>query len=93
MIKKVILTTLCVAFLATTAAFAEDVYATKNGKKYHKADCRLIKNKNPEPISLDDAKAKGLAPCRKCFKDEVSSVSSDEAAPKISSRKKSSKTE
>ena len=73
MAKKVITLGLCIMFLSIAAfAFAEDVYATKNGKKYHKEDCRLIKNKGAEKITKKEALAKGLEPCGKCFKDEVS---------------------
>lgn len=53
--------------VASTFAFAEDVYVTKNGKKYHKANCLLIANKNAKPISLEEALKKGLKACHKCF--------------------------
>jgi hypothetical protein len=53
--------------ISSTFAFAEDVYATKNGKRYHKADCLLIKEKGAKAISLEDATKKGLKPCRRCF--------------------------
>ncbi|NQU18942.1 nuclease, partial [bacterium] len=48
----------------------EVVYVTKRGKKYHKEDCRFIKNR--ETISMDkkEAEAKGLTPCGRCFKEE-----------------------
>lgn len=81
----------CVAVLSTVSlAFAEDVYATKNGKKFHKEDCRLIKSKNPESISRKEAVTKGLEPCAKCFKDELSSVT-ESADKKLSMSKKSKK--
>ena len=51
----------------STFAFAEDVYVTKNGKKYHKANCLLIANKGAKPISIEEALKKGLKPCHKCF--------------------------
>jgi len=87
MLKKVIAVSLCVVFLSVAAnASAEDIFATKNGKKYHKADCRLVQNKNPEAISKKEAAEKGLEPCSKCFKDEVSSVKSD-AKQQIASTK------
>ena len=56
----------------TTLAFAEQVYVTKNGKKYHTAECPLIITKSPQKISKEEAVEKGLKPCSKCFKDEVS---------------------
>jgi len=52
---------------ATTLSFAEDVYITKYGKKYHKQGCSLIAKKNPQAITLKEAKAKGLEPCKRCF--------------------------
>ena len=35
------------------------VYITKTGKKYHKANCRYLR-KNKIPISLEQAKARGI---------------------------------
>jgi hypothetical protein len=60
-----------VMMMASTTAFAETVYATKNGKKYHHADCPLIEKKSPAAISMEDAQKKGLKPCGKCFKDSA----------------------
>ncbi len=54
----------------TTYVFAEDVYSTSNGKKYHKEGCRLVKNKGAKKIDKADAVKKGLAPCHSCFKQE-----------------------
>ena len=51
----------------STFAYAEDVYVTKNGKKYHKADCLLVKDKGAKPISMEEAQKKSLKPCRRCF--------------------------
>ncbi len=49
--------------------YAAEVYVTKNGKKYHKADCEFIKDRST--IKMDDSEAikKGLKPCGACFKD------------------------
>ena len=52
-----------------TLALAEDVYVTKNGKKYHTEICRLIQNKSPHKVSMDEALKKGLTPCKLCSKD------------------------
>lgn len=91
MLKRIVLYGLCAAVLTTAGwVYAQDVYVTKNGKKYHKAECRLIQKKNPEAITLDEAKTSGLEPCRKCYKDELSAAASDDA-PQVSSVKKSSK--
>ncbi|MBM3248536.1 MAG: hypothetical protein FJZ10_03850 [Candidatus Omnitrophica bacterium] len=74
MLKKLTSLILCLVFLAaTSAAFAEDVYVTKQGTKYHKQDCRFIKNRDTQAIDIKDAEAKGLLPCGRCFgKEEVS---------------------
>ena len=68
MFKRLAALILCLTFLATTSfVFAEDVYVTKQGKKYHKSDCRFIKNRDSQKIDIEDAKAKGLEPCGRCF--------------------------
>ena len=43
----------------------QTVYATKTGKKYHRATCRYL-SKSKIPMSLKDAKAQGLTPCSVC---------------------------
>lgn len=47
---------------AATAGFAEDVYITKHGKKYHKADSRFLKGKEVEKITREEAEARGYEP-------------------------------
>ena len=77
MVRKWMIVGLGLMMLSTTTlSFAEDFYATKNGKKYHKADCLLIKNKGAEKISLKDRQDRGLTPCQKCFKEPASQDSS-----------------
>ena len=91
MIRKIIMTIVCVLFVslnscvfadtnvqnANNAQNAQDekssqeVYATKNGKKYHKADCPFIHGKNAGKVSKKDALGKKLAPCPKCFKEDI----------------------
>jgi len=41
------------------------VYITSTGSKYHQANCRYL-SKSKIPISLKDAKARGLQPCSVC---------------------------
>lgn len=80
--RKIVMLTLCVLFLSSGASvFAQkedksvqmmqDVYVTKSGKKYHKADCSFIQDRKPEKISKKEALAKGLSPCPKCFKEDL----------------------
>ena len=71
MVRKFLALGLLTAFLAmATHAYAEDVYVTKQGAKYHKQECVLIKNKNAQSIDRKAAIEKGLEPCKKCFKAE-----------------------
>ena len=64
--------TLCA--LLTTMSFAEDVFVTKKGKRYHKANSRFIKGKDVEKITREEAEKRGLKPS--------SEFSHDEAQPK-----------
>ena len=58
---------LLAVLVMSTAVFADAVYATKNGKKYHKQECVFIKDRETVKIDDKDAIAKGLKPCGKCF--------------------------
>ncbi|MCB2361971.1 ComEC/Rec2 family competence protein [Clostridium estertheticum] len=55
--------------ITTTQASSQDqsvtVYASKTGTKYHVGGCSSL-SKSKIPISLSDAKSKGLTPCSKC---------------------------
>jgi micrococcal nuclease len=41
------------------------IYITSKGKKYHRMDCKTLSQRGI-PISLNDAKKRGLTPCRLC---------------------------
>jgi len=94
MIKKLFVIGLCLAFLGASAfAFAGEVYVTKNGTKYHKADCRLIKDRDVTALDEEEAIASDYEPCKRCFKEKYSEAESKEE-PKMakkSSEKSSSK--
>jgi len=90
--KKVAIIVLAVMVLASsTAAFAEDVYFTKNGKKYHVKTCPLIKNKGAEAISEKDAIENGLTPCKRCLKGKKLSDQSAKKAKELNLAKKTKK--
>ena len=88
MLKRMTTAIVCFMFLSmATVVFAEDVFKTKNGKKYHTATCPLIQNKNPQKIELSEALEKGLKPCSKCFKDEAALKSETKKVAKKASKK------
>ena len=88
MMKKLAMMMTLLAFLSTTAlANAEEVYTTKNGKKYHKEICRLIKNKSPQKIDKTEALKKGLKPCQLCYKEQANNViKNDEENKKVTKK-------
>ncbi|MBN1869070.1 MAG: hypothetical protein JW847_00620 [Candidatus Omnitrophica bacterium] len=73
MINKLLVIGMLAMFLsATTYAAAEDVYITQQGTKYHKEDCRLIKNKeNVTKMDKKQAIEEGYGPCKTCFKEDI----------------------
>ena len=72
MIRKwLMLGVLMTALSTATYALAEDVYATKNGQKYHKEICEFIKDRKPFKIDKEQAIKKGLKPCRACYEDKT----------------------
>ena len=67
--KKLVTGLLCAAVLVVSSvAFAADVVVTKRGKKYHLATCTLIEGKKTAVMDEQQAIAKGLRPCPRCFK-------------------------
>jgi methylphosphotriester-DNA--protein-cysteine methyltransferase len=73
MVRKLLLVGVMVAFLsAATQAFAADVFVTKNGAKYHKEVCLLLKNKGElTKLEKNEALKQGYEPCKRCFKEDV----------------------
>ena len=62
---------LALSMLLTTASMAEDVYVTKKGKRYHKAESRFIKGKQVEKITREEAEKRGLKPSSEFLQDEA----------------------
>lgn len=70
--KSIMLGMLMAFFLVAPLAFADEVLITPNGAKYHKEDCRLIKNKSRlTKMDKEEAVKKGYGPCRRCFAAEA----------------------
>ncbi|MEO6682897.1 MAG: DUF5763 domain-containing protein [Ginsengibacter sp.] len=51
----------CIALSANAQTF----YKTPSGKKYHTADCRMVKNVS-RSVSVSELKKAGLEPCKIC---------------------------
>ena len=66
--------------MAVSPAWAEFVYVTKNGKKYHHAESRFIKNRETEKITLEEAVARGLEPS-KAYLQHQAALASDTNGP------------
>ena len=66
-------------------SFAEDVYVTKHGKRFHKELCKVTRNKEVQKLDRQAAVTKGLKPCQSCFKDETNDnqVMNQNQNPKI----------
>lgn len=60
-----ILIKLIVLLFVSSSIHSQDLYKTPSGEKYHLASCRMVKNVS-EKITLTQAKALGLEPCKIC---------------------------
>ena len=74
--RKLMVVGMLVMFLsATTYALAEDVFITQKGAKYHKEECRLIKNRDGvTKLEKNEAAEQGYGPCGRCFKQDAAAV-------------------
>lgn len=79
--KKMMIVGLCMMILTVSSlAFAEQFYVTERGKKYHKENCRTIKNRDVTGIEEEDAVEEGYAPCRRCLKAKALEFKAEEKA-------------
>ena len=60
--RKLLIALAALVLLSTSFAHAEDVFVTKKGKRYHKADSRFIKGKEVTKLTREEAEAKGYKP-------------------------------
>ena len=70
---------------------AEDVFVTKYGKKYHKADSRFLKGKEVIKMTREEAESKGYVPDREILKDADSANQAEK--PKKTQKSDISKTD
>lgn len=72
--KKVMVMFVMVLSLTIVASsFAQDFYATKKGKKYHKIDCPFVANKKNQQVTQPEITQRNLKPCPRCLKDDAMS--------------------
>ena len=91
--KKALLTMLLgvmISALVTTASFAEFVYVTQYGKKYHHAESRFIQDKDAEKITIEEAEARGLEPSKDYLRYKES-MEEEQIDKKSSKKKKATK--
>jgi len=61
---KVLLLGLLATAVLSTSAFAEWVYVTKNGKKYHDENSRFAKMEGAMRLSKEEAEKQGFEPAK-----------------------------
>ena len=71
--KKIIATSALIFFFITGKLTAQTVYMTESGKKYHAKNCDLAKT-GKKGITLQEAKKKGLEPCKACKVEVVPKI-------------------
>lgn len=76
----ILLAGLMAAMMFSAVSFAEDVFVTKYGKKYHKEDSRFIKGKEVKKMSREEAESKGYKPSSDFDDEEKMSESEEESA-------------
>ncbi len=68
--EKIAFTAFIFAVIMAAFAASNKVYYVRDGKRYHSsAHCRtLARSKNIQETTLEEAKEKGLTPCKVCYK-------------------------
>ena len=73
--KNILAICVIALFLIGSKLTAQTVYVTETGKKYHAKKCDIVKT-GKKGITLEEAKKKGLEPCKVC-KVEAESKTAD----------------
>lgn len=67
-------------------AFAQTVYVTESGKKYHAKNCNIVKT-GKTGMELSEAKKKGYTPCANCKADASTAPDKKKDAKAVSNKK------
>ena len=70
-----------IGLLLANLSFAQTVYSTEKGKKFHKKNCSVV-NEGKKGMELAEAKKLGLEPCSVCKPDSPADK------PKAAAKKK-----
>ena len=70
-----------IGLLIANLSFAQTVYSTEKGKKFHKKNCSVV-NEGKKGIELAEAKKQGLTACSVCKPDSPADK------PKTTAKKK-----
>ena len=88
MIKRIMVMSLAVMLLAgPKLAHAGNFFVIKHGKKIHKADCPLIKDRKVREVTKKEAEDKGLEPCSKCLRARALKAEKPKKAKQIKKAK------
>ena len=76
---KVLFLGLITSAMLTSVCFAEWVYVTKNGKKYHPENSRFSQVEGVERISKEDAEERGYEPSKE-YLHQAEEIAKEEKA-------------
>ena len=79
--KNILAICVIALFLIGSKLTAQTVYITDSGKKYHAKNCDVVKT-GKKGITLEEAKKKGLEPCKVCKVDDAKDADKPKAADK-----------
>jgi hypothetical protein len=68
-------------FLGSAKSFAQTVYVTDNGKKFHAKNCGLAKT-GKKGVSMSQAKKDGYTACKNCKADAIKAEEKNGILPK-----------
>ena len=68
--KHILAVCIFALFLIGSKLTAQTVYVTESGKKYHSKNCDIVKT-GKKGITLEEAKKRGLEPCKSCKVESV----------------------
>jgi hypothetical protein len=74
--KNLLAICVIILFLIGSKLTAQTVYITETGKKYHAKNCDIVKT-GKKGITVEEAKKKGLEPCKVCKVETTETKTAD----------------